>query len=107
MENLQNLSQAEKRKWLVKEMKEKWHLDEEDIIDGDCKNNARVCGNANIIFIDIFKTINQLDWVGFKIGDMEIFIDVKIARNCIKEECYLPTPDEFSIVHGIIRIWYD
>ena len=107
MENLQNLSQVEKRKWLVKEMKYKWHLDEEDIIDEDCEDNAKVCGNADIKFIDIFKTINQLDWVGFKIGDMEIFIDVKIARNCIKEECYLPTPDEFSIVHGIIRIWYD
>jgi CYTH domain-containing protein len=107
MENLQNLSQVEKRKWLVKEMKYKWHLDEEDIIDEDCEDNAIVCGNADIKFIDIFKTINQLDWVGFKIGDMEIFIDVKIARNCIKEECYLPTPDEFSIVHGIIRIWYD
>jgi CYTH domain-containing protein len=107
MENLQNLSQAEKRKWLVKEMKEKWHLDEEDIMDGDCEDNAIVCGNADIKFIDIFKTINQLDWVGFEIGDMEIFIDVKIARNCIDEKCYLPTPDEFSIVGGIIRIWYD
>jgi len=107
MENLQNLSQAEKRKWLVKEMKEKWHLDEEDIIDGDCEDNAIVCGNANIKFIDIFKTINQLDWVGFIIGDMEIFIDVKIARNCIDGGSYLPTPDEFSILRGIIRIWYD
>ena len=107
MENLQNLSQVEKRKWLVKEMKEKWHLDEEDIIDEDCKDNAIVCGNADIKFIDIFKAINQLDWIGFEIGDMEIFIDVKIARNRIDGGSHLPTPDEFSIVGGIIRIWYD
>jgi len=107
MENLQNLSQVDKRKWLVKEMKEYWHLDKDDITDGDCEDHAIVCGNANIKFIDILKTINQLDWIGFEIGDMEIFIDVKIARNRINEECYLPTPDQFSIVRGIIRIWYD
>jgi len=107
MENLQNLSLVEKRKWLVREMKYKWHLDEDLIIDGDCEDNAIVCGNSNVKFIDIFKTINQLDWVGFEIGDMEIFIDVKIARNRIDGGSHLPTPDEFSIVGGIIRIWYD
>lgn len=100
----------ENRKRLVNEMKEKWQLDEDDIENDDCDDNAIVCGNADIKFIDIFNLCNQLNWQGVSFDDMEIYIDTKIERNCEyskKMDCHLPSPDQFSICDGVIRLWYD
>ena len=88
-------------------MQEKWYVEENNIIDGDCKDDAIVCGNAGIKFIDIFKTLEKLDWQGFEIIYDGILIDIKIARNLIAGNLWLANPNEFSISDGVIRIWYD
>jgi hypothetical protein len=137
MNNLKNLTDLEKRKWLINEMKTKWFLNEKDINDDDCSDDAIVCGNSGMRFGDIFNLCRQLDWTGFEFGNMEIFIDTfanreppnlsfempkedrykhfrptKSLQNMFvkewhKKACSLPTPDEFHIYCGIIRIWYD
>lgn len=111
MVDLRNLNELEKRKWLVQEMKNKWQL---DIENDDCSDDAIVCGNADIKFCDILKLCQQLDWQGFKFGDMEILIDIKVQREIFRnsdgnyeKRCWLSCPDEFDICNGVIRIWYD
>ncbi len=107
MQNLKHLSQIEKRKWLVQEMQKKWFLDEDDIIDGDCKDNATVSIYGDIEFLDIFKILEQLDWQGFKIIEEGILIDIKIARNLIAGEINLASPKEFIISNGVMKILYN
>lgn len=109
MENLQYLTESEKRKWLVQQLKEHWYLDEDDIVDGDCKDDACVEGNSNIKFGTIFELCQQLDWIGFEFGGAEIYIDLTIARKKREggKSMWLPNPDEFSICGGTLRIWFD
>lgn len=108
MNDIQQLSKKDQRKWLINEMKEKWYLDEDDIIDGDCADDACVEGNSNINFIDVFNLCEQFEWKGIKFGRSEIEVDILEPRTRkISGKAWHKSPDEFSICDGIMRIWFD
>lgn len=109
MEDLQHLGEKEKRQWLIQQLKENWSLDEDDIKDGDCSDEAIVRGNSDIDFGTILELCNQLDWIGFEIGGAEIYIDLCANRKRREggKSFWLPNPDEFSICGSILRIWFD
>jgi len=108
MEKLEKLSNLEKRKWLVKELNAKWYLDNDDIVEGDCKDDACVEGNAGISFIEVFNLCEQFCWEGIEIGRSEIEIDLFVPRERkINQKAWEHSSDEFRICDGILTMWFD